>query len=137
LTFVGVGVSAPATVVQSEGSGIFFNQCAGELVDVTSRITFVSRNSVTPTGSLMTLSHFTQTGSAVGQVSGDRFEFVSTQTSTEVDFASGDATRTLTSMLQLVGAGSVGSLRAHSTFHFTIRDGEIVVWLDNISFSCD
>ena len=136
LAVVSPATSAPVTVIHADASGLFFNQCSGELLDVTTRITFVVRSSTGPTGTLHTMSQLTQTGSAVGQASGTRYQFVSVQSNNELDFSLDDATRTFTSMLAVVGQGSAPNLRAQTVFHFTIRDGEIVASIDRVSFTC-
>jgi hypothetical protein len=128
--------SAAVTTNHVVTSGVAFDQCSDELLDVTTVITFVLGTSTNPTGTYRTLSHATQTGSAVGQTSGNRYEFVSVQTNTEIDFSLVDATRTLTSTLAVVGQGGATNERLHTTFHFTERDGEIVAWVSDISFDC-
>jgi len=140
LAFVSQAASAPVTVSHVESSGLAFNQCSDELMDVTAMITTVNRSFTTPTGALHTLSHATSTGEAVGLVSGDQYRGQFAQSSTEVDFpplADGDFTRTMTTTLQYIGHGSVVNLRLHTVFHMTFHDGEVVVAIDNISFTCN
>jgi hypothetical protein len=128
--------SAAVTVQHVQSSGAFFDQCTGELVDATTSITFLVGSRTGPTGTLFTLSHFTQTGTAIGETSGDRYRFVSVQSDAEIDLSFEDATRTLTSNLAVIGQAGISDEHARTTFHFTERDGQLIVTVSDISFDC-
>jgi hypothetical protein len=127
---------AALTTQHVDFSGVFFDQCSGELLDVTGTLTQVSDTFTDPSGTLHTLSHFAQTGSALGETTGSRYRFVAVQASAEIDLSLVDAMRTLTSTLAVIGQGSVTHERAHTTFHFTEIDGQLIVVVSDISFDC-
>jgi hypothetical protein len=126
-----------ATVTRVEVTGIFFDSCANEILDVTSRIDVVANPHTDASGGIhFGPLHMEQHGTATGETTGTRYLFQSVQNSTD-NFSDPGEEFTLTGLLHVISHGSASDLLAHTTFHLTITpNGDLTAFVSNISFEC-
>jgi hypothetical protein len=129
--------TAATTVQTVPFSGLAFNSCAGEVMLVEGTIRAVTGSTVDASGGVhFGPTHFTQHGTAIGLITGNRYIFNSEQTRTENFIDPGDEA-TLTGQVLAISQGREPNLISQATFHLTITPtGELTAFVSEINFRC-
>ena len=129
--------NAQAQITRVEISGLAFDSCSNEFVEVTGTFTVLSNSFVDESGRFHFVHRESFHGTAVGLSSGAEYVSNSTSGLMETDSASGnDVSFSVNSTSVFVGKGNAPDRLAHTTNHFTVVDGELKVFISDIRFEC-
>lgn len=134
----GAGASSGNGVVTFfSGTGNAFNSCTNEIMNVTYRGSWVNLRVADGSGGGHYISVFSQTGSAVGESTGDAYRFNTTQSAvgnTTFDLSTDEYTAISNAVIP--GLGTAPDLLMRATYHFTVANGTEVAYVYEASFEC-
>lgn len=113
-----------------------YNECTGEDVRITGTVRYVERSRPPRESQLLVVTWPNMT--ATGVDTGDRYVFQgpTTRSLSELSDTGDSAVFTTTDRIVLITPGDGENFVFHSTYHFTLIDGEMVVEVDNTGGTC-